>query len=49
LREKSVHHTPTTDDDAQTGEIRYKTSLKNELPGIRVQKTGRTIGKSENH
>jgi len=28
LREKSVHHTPATDDDAQTGEIRYKTPLK---------------------
>jgi len=48
LREKSVHHTPATDDDAQTGEIRYKTPLKNELPGIRVQKTGRITGKSEN-
>jgi len=48
LREKSVHHTPAADDDAQTGETRYKTPLKNELPGIRVQKTDRITGKSEN-
>jgi len=31
------------------GKSGYKTPLKNELPGIRVQKTGRITGKSENH
>jgi hypothetical protein len=31
------------------GESGYKIPLKNELQGIRVQKTGRITGQSENH